>query len=181
MILTPMRYKNYIWPHNPRVYELKFSREIVCRKVPFGAYVLQNMGRGCRVMRGEGEFVGEKAYEQFKELAAVFYENRPGLLVHPIWQESNAYFAALSLREVPAPDYVAYSFEFWESFDQYGAVSEAGRDGLGEPAVQYHVVQAGENFWSLAAIWGGVDRLLTLNPQIRNPNQVTAGTRLKVR
>ena len=176
-----MRYKNYIWPHNPRVYEVRFSREMVCRKVPFGAYVLQNLGRSCRVLRGEGEYAGPDAYDRFRELASVFYENRPGLLVHPLWQESNAYFVELSLREVPTQDYVAYSFVFWESFDQYGDVTEAGQEGYGEPAVTYHVLRPGESFWTVAALYGGSARLLELNPKIRNPNALPAGTRLKVR
>jgi hypothetical protein len=179
--LTPMRYKNYIWPHNPRVYEVNFSRRMVCHKVPFGAYVLQNMGRSCRVLRGEGEFVGEGAYNEFKKLASVFYENRPGLLVHPIWQESNAYFVKLNLREVPTEDYVAYSFEFWESFDQYGDITEAGREGYGEPSVNYYVLRPGESFWSAAAKYGGAERLLELNPQLRNPGRLPAGTRLRIR
>ena len=180
MNLTPMRYKNYIWPHNPHTYEVLFSRDMVCRKVPFGAYVLQNMGRSCRILRSSGEFVGDGAYDEFSRLATVFYENRPGLLVHPIWQESNAYFVELSLREVPTEDYVAYSFEFWESFDQYGDVTEAGRDGYGEPESNRHVLLPGESFWTLAAAYGGAQKLLELNPQIKNPNLLTAGDTVRI-
>lgn len=181
MNLAPMRYKDYTWPHNPRVYEIGFSRSIVCRKVPFGAYVLQNMGRVCRVLRGEGEFVGEGAYNEFKKLATVFYDNRPGILVHPTWQEANAYFVSLKLREVPTENYVAYSFEFWESFDQYGDVTEAGQYGYGEPGTSYHVLKNGESFWSVAAKYGGAVRLLQLNPNLRNINSLQPGTRLKIR
>ena len=67
------------------------------RKVPFGRYHLQDLGPAQRVMRGEGEFVGEGAYGEFKKLATVFYAGGPGLLVHPVWQTSNAYFVELSL------------------------------------------------------------------------------------
>ena len=181
MKLAPMRYKNYTWPHNPRVYEIDFSKTLACHKVPFGAYVLQNMGRGPRILRGEGEFVGEGAYDEFKALATVFYENTPGILVHPTWQESNAYFVSLRLKEVPTENYVAYSFEFWESFDQYGDVTEAGSDGFGEPDVTYHVLKNGETFWSVAAKYGGAARLLQLNPGIRNIGDLKPGSRIKVR
>ena len=176
--LQPMRYKGYTWPHNPRIYEIEFRREIIRHKVPFGAYVLQNMGRTCRVLRGSGEFVGAGAYDEFKKLASIFYENGPGLLVHPIWQESSAYFAALDLREQPAEDYVAYSFEFWESFDQYGSVSEAGSGGLGEPENRWYTLAAGESFWSAAALYGGASALLALNPQIKNPAALGPGDRI---
>ena len=63
MTLSPMRFKSYVWPHNPRTYEIEFRRGIVTHKVPFGAYTLQNLGRTNRVLRGEGEFCGAGAYE----------------------------------------------------------------------------------------------------------------------
>ena len=87
-----MRYKDYVWPHNPRVYTIEYKRTMGARKVPFGRYHLQDLGPAQRVMRGEGEFVGEGAYGEFKKLATVFYAGGPGLLVHPVWQTSNAYF-----------------------------------------------------------------------------------------
>ncbi|MFQ7855197.1 MAG: hypothetical protein ACLRIS_08780 [Flavonifractor plautii] len=43
--------------------------------------------------------MGEGAYGEFKKLATVFYAGGPGLLVHPVWQTSNAYFVELSLRQ----------------------------------------------------------------------------------
>ena len=72
-----------------------------------------------RVLRGEGVFAGEGAYEQFRKLAAVFQEDGPGLLVHPVWQTERARFASLQVTEEPLPDYVRYRFEFW--------VMDAGR------------------------------------------------------
>ena len=59
MTLSPMRFKDYVWPHNPRVYEIEFSRQVVSHKIPMGKYSLQNLGRSHRVLRGEGEFAGE--------------------------------------------------------------------------------------------------------------------------
>ena len=73
MKLAAMRYKDYVWPHNPRVYTIEYERRMGARKVPFGRYFLQDLGPAQRVMRGEGEFVGEEAYAEFKRLASVFY------------------------------------------------------------------------------------------------------------
>ena len=98
MILSPMRYKSYTWPHNPRVYTIDYQRVMAVHKVPFGGYQLQDLGLTRRVMKGEGEFSGEGAYDEFKKLACVFYEVGPGLLVHPLWQVANTYFAALRLE-----------------------------------------------------------------------------------
>ncbi len=78
MLLTPMRYKQYVWPHNPEVYEVERQRRLVVHPVPFGGCVVQDLGQGCRVLRGRGTFAGPEAYEQFRRLAAVFQEGGPG-------------------------------------------------------------------------------------------------------
>ena len=54
MKLAPMRFKDYVWPHNPRVYSIEYRRRVVSHAVPFGLYVLQNMGRNNRIFKGEG-------------------------------------------------------------------------------------------------------------------------------
>ena len=45
MTLSPMRYGDYVWPHNPKTYEIDYKRRIVCHKVPFGLYALTDMGK----------------------------------------------------------------------------------------------------------------------------------------
>ena len=35
MLLTPMRYKDYIWPHNPATYSIAYERQVAVHKVPF--------------------------------------------------------------------------------------------------------------------------------------------------
>ncbi len=71
MRLTPMRYKDYIWPSNPGSYRISFRRVVAEHKLPFGRSVTQDLGQVCRVLEGEGEFAGEGAYEEFKRLATV--------------------------------------------------------------------------------------------------------------
>ena len=58
MLLTPMRYKDYVWPHNPATYSITYERQVALHKVPFGRYYMQDLGQSCRIMRGEGEFAG---------------------------------------------------------------------------------------------------------------------------
>ena len=114
MRLKPMRYKDYTWPHNPETYTVEYRRQVAAHKVPLGGWCLQDLGRTHRILRGEGTFAGEGAYEEFQELAAVFLEEGPGLLVHPVWRTVSAHFVTLELLEKPLPDYVRYSFAFWE-------------------------------------------------------------------
>lgn len=58
MRLTPMRYKDYIWPHNPATYSITYERQVAVHKVPFGRYYMQDLGLGRRVMRGRGSSPG---------------------------------------------------------------------------------------------------------------------------
>ena len=71
MNLSPMRFKTFVWPHNPTVYSITFERKMALSKIPFGRHHLQNLGQTRRVFRGQGEFVGAGAYDKFKELASL--------------------------------------------------------------------------------------------------------------
>lgn len=193
MKLSPMKFKDFTWPHNPRTYTIEYRREMGVQKVPFGRYHLQDLGLTRRVMKGEGEFVGEDAYEQFKALASVFYSDGPGVLVHPVWQAANAYFVELNLSQEPRQDYVKYTFTFWEGYDGYepyaksvstpaqsgGTELEAARDEVGEI---WHTVVKGENLWRIAQRYGtNLTAVIALNPQIKNPSLIYPGEKVRVK
>lgn len=200
MNLSSMRYKDYVWPHNPRVYEIAWSMEVAAHRVPFGDYALQQMGRRHRVLRGEGEFGGRGAYEEFRRLAAVFREREPGVLVHPLWTTTKAYFTALRLRQEPTADYVAYSFEFWECGDSYpgsivptaplsvapaavvesvaaqSPVQDTGSGSAEKNVAASYLAKFGEAFWNVAHNLGQtVEELLKNNEDIRNINECGDG------
>lgn len=193
MNLAPMRYKSYTWPHNPRVYSIDFQRPVAAHKTPFGRYQIQDLGLGHRVMEGEGEFVGEGAYEEFQRLACVFYDDGPGLLVHPLWQVASAYFVSLRVEQAPRPDYVRYSFRFCEEYSLYNglATRAAGGSSAGKAADRtaasggqalYHRVVKGDTLWGLAGRYGvTLTELMALNPQIKNPNLIRVGEEVRVR
>ena len=193
MILSPMRFKNFVWPHNPRVYSITYERKIAAHKIPFGLYYLQSVGRTRRVLKGEGEFVGEGAYDTFKQLANVFYEETPGTLVHPVWMTTTAWFAGLELRQEPRRDYVAYSFEFWEVMPDGNttgltsvAVSGHGTSAGGSAAAaaqgEWHTVVKGDTLWGLSKRYGvALSTIIALNPQIRNPNLIYVGQKVRIK
>lgn len=186
MKLSPMRYKDYVWPHNPRVYSISYVRRVGTMKVPFGRYHMQDLGMDYRILKGEGEFFGPGAYDEFKKLATVFYDNGPGLLIHPVWQSSKAYFVKLQLNQEPISDYVSYSFEFWEDYSSY----EKGMTELraaqtavnaAQSAAEYYTVRSGDTLWGIAASFGmELEALLKLNPQIKNPNLIFPGDEVRV-
>lgn len=193
MNLSPMRFKNFVWPHNPRTYTITFERKLAVHKIPFGRHYLQSLGQTRRVLRGEGEFVGAGAYDKFKELATVFYEETPGVLVHPVWMTATAWFAALELRQEPRADYVAYTFEFWEVVGSEdtrltaastagggaGGASGSGGDQTGGEA--WYTVVKGDTLWDISKRYGiTLSRIIALNPQIKNPNLIRVGQKVRV-
>ena len=192
VILSPMRFKNFVWPHNPRVYSITFERKMAVHKIPFGRHRLQSLGQTRRVLKGQGEFAGEGAYDTFKKLASVFYEETPGVLVHPVWMTTTAWFAALELRQEPRRDYVAYSFEFWEVEGGAGTptlstrpLEQPGAGGETPPVKEeqalYHTVVRGDTLWEIARRYGvALERVVELNPSIRNPNLIYPGQKVRL-
>lgn len=194
MRLTPMRYKDYTWPHNPEVYVVEHQRRLAVHPVPFGQCVIQDLGSSYRVLRGEGVFAGENAYEQFQQLVNVFRESGPGLLVHPVWQTERAWFASLTVTEEPLPDYVRYQFEFWEDWNGYaegltqvdvgdtsdGDVEAAVHTDSGVETAVY-LVKKGDTLWGIAKRYGvSLTALIAANPQIKNPNLIYPGDRVNI-
>ena len=44
MRLSSMRYKSYVWPHNPETFTVEYRRQVAAHKIPMGCCVLQEMG-----------------------------------------------------------------------------------------------------------------------------------------
>ena len=164
----------------------KVSRVVAEHKLPFGRSVTQDLGQVCRVLEGEGEFAGEGAYEEFKRLATVFYGGGAGVLVHPVWMTTRAYFTELEVVQEPLPDYVRYRFAFCEAGSEGAALKEvstsaAGGSAAGTAGARYHTVVQGDTLWAIAARNGTTVRALcALNPQIANPNRIYPGERVRL-
>lgn len=189
-MLAPMQYRDFVWPNNPRVFEVEYRRTLHSYKLPFSGYVVQNLGLQNKVIRGEGEFVGPDAYDSFRRLAALFEENKGGKLVHPVWPTMRAYFAKLSLKQEPKEEYISYSFEFWEYLGStFEDVSEAiDNTDYGNPIaditrVRYYSVTDNETLRTISASKGvPLATLQTLNPSITDPDATIAyGKLIRIR
>ena len=176
MKLSPMRFKSYVWPHNPKTFEVTEKRRLSVNPIPFGRQWVTDMGTDCRVLRGEGEFAGAGAYEEFMRLKAVFDEGTPGVLVHPVWKSVKVWFAELSLIQEPLEDYVRYSFEFVEDGEQVSDTRPVAAVTSGRAEVRTYTVRQGDTMWGIARDHGlELYELIGLNPQIKNPNLIYPG------
>ena len=185
MVLTPMRFKDYTWPHNPTTYAVTWRRAVAGGKIPFGESWMQDLGLRWREMTGEGEFAGEGAYEAFLTLAEVFAREGSGLLAHPLWPAVEAYFVELEAVEEPLPDYVRYRFTFWENASATdGALRElppeTGTLQTVPVGTVYTVVQ-GDTLWGISRRYGVLlYDLVKANPQIKNPNLIYPGDKVVI-
>lgn len=179
-MLAPMKYRDFVWPNNPRVYEVEYRRTLHSYKLPFSGYVVQDLGLQNKIIRGEGEFTGPEAYETFRKLAALFEENKGGKLVHPVWPTIRAYFAKLNLREEPRENYVHYSFEFWEYIgskfeDLSNAMDDVDYDNplASLPGLKrYTTASSGDTLRSLATKFNvSVEQMLSMNPNVTDPDE----------
>lgn len=191
MRLTPMRFKDFTWPHNPEIYTVECRRRLAAHPVAFGGCVLQDLGESYRVLRGEGVFTGEGAYAQFRRLEETFRQEGPGLLVHPVWRTERAYFVSLEAKEEPLPDYVRYSFEFWEDWGGYdggllkqpagGSSSTSAGKQTAEKGKTVYTVRKGDTLWGIAGRYGvTLAALIAANPQIKNPNLIYPGNEVRI-
>lgn len=184
-----MRYRDFVWPHNPRIYSIEYEKVMATNKVPFGYYLLQDLGRTRRVMRGEGEFIGPKAHNYFGALANTFYESGSGTLIHPLWQVADAYLVELKLEQMPRPDYIKYSFVFWENLDMHNdyltyleSDSVVGESESSDGLASIHTVVAGDTLWGIAKLYGlSLEGLVALNPQIKNVNLIYVGDEVNLK
>ena len=96
----------------------------------------------------------------------------------------------MELRQEPLPDFVRYRFVFWEEDEGESGVRRVagggGSGGAGASQVRqepvYYTVRKGDTLWAIAKGRGmALSDLIALNPQIRNPNRIYPGEKVRVR
>ena len=186
MKLAPLKFKTYTWPHNPESYAIVFEKDLVAHKYPdMRGAEIEDLDTQNRIITGKGSFSGEGAYEEFKNLAAVFYDKGPGALIHPIWQITSAQFKRLQLIQEPRPNYVEYEFEFWEdtpAIVENNNLVDTQSETLNRIIEnKLHIVKQGEFLISIAKKYDvSLDNLLAVNPAIKNPNKINIGQKITI-
>lgn len=193
MELSPLKYKTYTWPENPASYKMRFEKNTAVHHYPYtNINEVDDTGMKPREVSGEGEFVGEGAYEEFKKLSSVFYSKGPGALIHPIWQIQQAIFTSLEVEQEPTPNYVKYSFGFIENMPEVKVnvqeqkkVSNTNTDNNPIPQaksiIKTHTVKSGDTMWAIAKRNKmSLKQLVEKNPQIKNPNLIYPGNKINL-
>lgn len=187
--LSPLKYKNYTWPVNPRTYSLRFEKNTAVHHYPYtNINEVDDTGMKPREVSGEGEFIGEGAYEEFQKLASVFYNSGPGPLIHSIWQIQQAIFNRLEVTQEPTPNYVKYNFGFIEHFPEVKVQEKkqvTSSNTTPKPQqnikAKAHTVKKGDTMWAIAKRNKmNLKDLIAKNPQIKNPNLIYPGQKINL-
>lgn len=169
-----MKYKNFVWPHNPSTIDITVARDLKEAKIPFKGSFVQDFGREKRIVSGRGQFFGENCMAQFESLFLVFKQGGTGYLSLPGMDSFLALFKDLKLIGNSIPNVVNYRFEFWEDL----STNATGLDFQAD----FYTVFDGDTLWSIAANFDvSIDTLLALNPTVKSPNQLNAGEKVRLR
>jgi hypothetical protein len=200
--LSQLKFKDYVWPHNPSLYNIKYVKDVIQHRYPaINGAELEDLGMDARVFSGSGAFFGPNANLDFSRLATVFYDLGPGKLVHPIWMPTDAIFSKLEVKQESTPNYIEYEFEFIEYrkidiIEEVGSDAYSGASGSSDGSESSndsasdlnnynsttHVVKQGETLSYLGSVYG-VDwhDIADANKQlIDDPNMIQIGWELTI-
>lgn len=162
-----MRYKNYVWPRNPREITISVENNVKEIEIPKNGSVFQNYGRKKRTITGTGEFCGQNCFNDYENLLNIFKDtNASGYLVLPNMDPFLAAFKSFKLLGDPQPNLVSYTFVFWENVENIYQ---------NETNIEYEffITSGNETLWDISLTYNlDISDLLNLNPFIYNPNEI---------
>ncbi len=170
MILSLMSFGDYHWLHNPLELKIENRKLSHSRLFPSKGQKLYLNGNECRVIKGKGELVGVDCIERFRELYRVFEKGEKRVLSIPLFGPVYARFTALEILGDTTPDLLTYSFEFTEENSFSSKEVKESCEAL-----------EGDTLFDIAYREGlSVDTLVSLNPQIKRPDELSNGEQVKL-
>lgn len=169
-----MRFMGYSLNHNPHTIQVTDTANISQEAIPFNHPLVFNIGVSAIVVKGEGVFYGENAFEQYLELRSLYKKCEIGVLSLSGIEPFNAYLEKLELKCVPKDNYVEYKFIFIE-------VPEA-KSKENSTAPEFYIIYNDEDLWDVSSRFNiPIENLVRLNPQLKSPCCVSAGDRIRIR
>ena len=157
-----MSYKDFIFPVNPSLIKISHTRKTTQQKIPYENNIVSDMGKNCRVIRGEGEFYGENCISTFLRLRSIFENGGGGMLYIPGEKPVYAIFSSLDIIAEDIEGVGKYSFEFTESFEKAVSTDDVSCIADGKSSL-----------WDIAYKYDkSVENLIELNPSVRRPDSI---------
>lgn len=173
MNLNVMKFKNYVWPHNPFSIDISVKRNLKEAIIPFKGSLIQDFGREKRIVSGAGQFFGSDCLTQFESLFDIFKQGGSGYLAIPGISPFLAIFKELQLVGDYLPNFVNYTFEFWEDLSLNVITSNVENT--------FYTVLQGDSLWNISAKFNiSIENLLALNSNIKNLNMLSVGQKVRL-
>ena len=168
-----MRFMGKTLHHNPHTIKITDTQSISQQEIPFLHSIARHTGTKAAVVSGDGTFYGADAYLQYLQLKKLYKSGKIGVLsiggVPPIKE----YLQQLRLKYTPVDDCAEYSFTFVEALD--GSCKE------NSTAPTDYTVGENEELWDISAKLNiSIDKLMKLNPAVKDPTAVAEGERVKI-
>ncbi len=140
MQLIRISYKDFTFMVNPETLQLKHSKAVSSRLIPFGFGKSREISSNPVIITGEGCFAGENARNNIRALSSVFDKKGSGYLFLPDSTPVKAIFTKLDIKYAGAGDRIDYSFEFVQE--------DCGKAPIYDFGFTY--AKSGENLYDIA-------------------------------
>lgn len=135
-----MRFKDFIFPSNPSVFEVASSANMAVRSVYDGNSDVQSVSLNPIKVNGSGEFFGDKAEESCQYLMHMLRTKENGALLLPSGSGFNAYLNKFMFCKNAQKNSISYTFEFTEACSSKSEVRN----------FRFTICKSGENAFDIA-------------------------------
>ena len=149
-----MRYKDFVFPQNPRYIEISTKRDLITESVYGEKSNVEDIAQKPIVVVGNGTFYSDDAQSLCSYLSHLLKQGTPGELHCPSLYPINAYFEKFVYSQNATKDAIDYSFSFVEVCDEKKEKLE----------LDYTLAFDGENAFDIAYRTGvSVDEIMERN------------------
>lgn len=161
---------SFVFKINPRMIKISSRRNIVTRDIPYSGSKRTDFGDKGRLIQISGELCSADAAADFEKLRKLFDCGRARILYIPSQKPILALPKVLSLVGEDIEGVIGYSMELEESAETDGSLE------------LYTLGNGAASLWDISYEQGiSVEMLLSLNPDIRRPdNVIPAGRRIRL-